>query len=67
MKNRSHGFGQKLRQIFRSVVRESNYRHEQRQSGSDLLNNSLTAFNFRPAIMLEFPGQRVARSSGYWQ
>jgi hypothetical protein len=67
MKNRSLSFAQKLRQILQSVVRESNYRHEKRQSGSDLLSNSLTAFNFRQPIMLEFPSERLAQGSGYWQ
>jgi len=59
MKSRSHGLAQKLRRILRSVVRESNYRHKKRQSGSDLLINSLTAFNFhRP---LEFPRELLSR------
>ena len=61
MKTPSHGFAQKLRRILQSVVRESNYRH------NPLLINSLTAFNFRPPILLEFPGERLARTSGYWQ
>jgi hypothetical protein len=61
MKNRSLSFAQELRQILRSVVRESNYRHD------PLLINTLAAFNFRPSIMLEFPGERLARRSGYWQ
>ena len=59
MKTPSHGFAQKLRRILRSVVRESNYRRKKRQSGSDLLINSLAAFNFhRP---LEFPGELLSR------
>jgi hypothetical protein len=61
MKTPSHGFAQKLRRILRSVVRESNYRHD------PLLINSLTAFNFRRSLMLEFPGERLARASGYFQ
>jgi hypothetical protein len=56
MKTPSHGFAQKLRRIFRSVVRESNYRHD------PLLINSLTAFNFRPPFILEFPGERITRT-----
>ena len=59
MKTPGHGFAQKLRRILRSVVRKSNYRHEKRQSGSDLLINSLAAFNFgRP---LAFPGELLSR------
>jgi hypothetical protein len=61
MKNRSHGFAQKLLRTLRSVVRESNYRHD------PLLINSLAAFNFRAPLMLEFPGERLARASGYFQ
>jgi len=45
----------KLRRILRPVVRESAYRHD------PLLINSLAAFNFRPPILLEFPGERLAR------
>ena len=52
---------QKLRKGLRSVVRESNYRHD------PLLINSLAAFNFRESLMLEFPGERLARASGYFQ
>jgi len=51
----------KLRRILRSVVRESNYRHD------PLLINSLAAFNFRPPIILEFPGEQLARMSGFSQ
>jgi hypothetical protein len=47
----------KLRRILRPVVRESTYRHD------PLLINSLAAFNFRPPIMLQFPGQRLARAA----
>jgi len=61
MKNRSHGFAQKLRRI----LRKSNYRHKKRQSGSDLLINSLAAFNFQRRLKLEFPGQRLDRAGGY--
>jgi hypothetical protein len=67
MKTPSHGFAQKLRRILRSVVRESNYRHEKRLSGSDLLINSLAAFNFRPPLILEFPSEQLARMSGFSQ
>jgi hypothetical protein len=45
----------KLRRILRPVVRQSTYRH------NPLLINSLAAFNFRPPILLEFPGERLAR------
>jgi len=54
-------FVQKLRRILRSVVRESNDRH------NPLLINSLTAFNFRRLIMLEFPGEKFARSRAFSQ
>lgn len=56
MKTPNHGFTQQLRRILRSVVRESNYRHD------PLLTNSLAEFNFRPPILLEFPGERLART-----
>jgi hypothetical protein len=59
MKTPSHGFAQKLRRILRSVVRESNYRHD------PLLINSLAAFNFRPPVILEFSGERLASASGF--
>ena len=65
MKTPGYGFAQRLRRILRSVVRESNYRHEKCLSGSDLLINSLAAFNFRPP--LEFPGEQLARMSGFSQ
>ena len=52
---KAHAFVQKLRRILRPVVRESNYRHD------PLLINSLAAFNFRPPIMLEFPGELLSR------
>jgi hypothetical protein len=61
MKTPSHGFAQKLRRILRSVVRESNYRHD------PLLINSLAAFNFRPPLIIEFPGKQLARMSGFSQ
>jgi hypothetical protein len=61
MKKYHLSFIQKLRRILRSVVRESNYKH------NPLLINSLAAFNFRRSIMLEFPGERLARASGYFQ
>jgi hypothetical protein len=57
MKNHRFGFTQELRRILRSVVRESNYRH------NPLLINSLAAFNFRPP--LEFPGEKLARSGAF--
>ncbi len=57
MKTPSHGFAQKLRRILRSVVRESNDRH------NPLLTNSLAAFNFR--LPLEFPGEKLARSGAF--
>jgi hypothetical protein len=49
-------FAEKLRHILRPVVRGSSYRHD------TLLISSLAAFNFRPPIMLEFPGERLVRS-----
>jgi hypothetical protein len=52
-------FLQKLRRILRSVVRESNYQH------NPLLINSLTAFNFRPPMMLEFPGEPLAHRRAF--
>ena len=57
MKTPSHGFIKKLRRILRSVVRESNDRH------NPLLINSLAAFNFR--LPLEFPGETLARSGAF--
>ena len=61
MKNHGFGFIQKLRRILRSVVRESNYRH------NPLLINSLAAFNFRQRLILELPGEQLARMSGFSQ
>jgi hypothetical protein len=51
----------KLRRISRPVVRQSTYRH------NPLLINSLAAFNFRPPIRLQFPGEKLARSSAFSQ
>jgi hypothetical protein len=44
-----------LRRILRPVVRESVYKH------NPLLINSLAAFNFRPPILFEFPGESPRR------
>jgi hypothetical protein len=52
-------FVQKLRRILRSVVRESNNRHD------PLLINSLAAFNFRRRLMLEFPGKKLADAGAF--
>jgi len=49
MKTLSHDLAPKLRRILRSVVRESDNRHD------PLLINSLAAFNFRPPLI--FPNQ----------
>ena len=51
----------KLRRSLRPVVRESTHRHD------PLLINSLAAFNFRPPIRLEFPGESVARTPRFSQ
>ncbi len=59
MKTPSHDFAQKLRQILRSVVRESNNRHD------PLLINSLAAFNFRPSLI--FPDRELAGSGSFSQ
>ena len=48
----------KLRRILRPV---STYKHD------PLLINTLAAFNFRPPIRLEFPGQRLARTPRFSQ
>ncbi len=61
MKTPSYGFAQKLRRILRSVVRESAYKH------NPLLINRLAAFNFRPPLILEFPGERLARATSFSQ
>ena len=45
----------KLRRILRPVVWESTYRHD------PLLINSLAAFNFRPPLRLQFPGELLSR------
>ncbi len=58
---KAHVFVQKLRRILRSVVSESNHRHD------PLLINSLTAFNFRPPLSLEFPGEQLARTPRFSQ
>jgi hypothetical protein len=57
MKNSKLTFVQKLRRI--SVVKGSAYRHD------PLLINRLAAFNFRPPMMLEFPGERLARRGAF--
>ena len=54
-------FDQKLRRILRPIVRESTYRHD------PLLINSLAAFNFRPPLRLQFPGERLARTPRFAQ
>jgi len=51
----------KFRRILRPVVRESTYKHD------PLLINTLAAFNFRPPIRLEFPGERLARTPRFSQ
>jgi hypothetical protein len=61
MENHRISLTQKLRRMLRSIVRRSNHRHD------PLLINSLTAFNFRPPIMLEFPGERLARRGAFSQ
>jgi hypothetical protein len=63
MKTPSHDFARKLLRILRSVVRESKNRHKRGQSGSDLLINSLAAFNFRPPLI--FPNQELVRSGAF--
>jgi len=50
-----------LRRSLRSVVRESVYKHD------PLLIDSLAVFNFRPPIMLEFPGEQLRRRGAAWQ
>ncbi len=50
---KAHAFVHKLRRILRAVVKDSAYRHD------PLLINSLAAFNFRPPIRLELPGERL--------
>jgi hypothetical protein len=52
---------QKLHRILRPVVRESAYQHD------PFLINRLAAFNFRRRLMLEFPGDPLARVNGFWQ
>jgi len=58
---KAHAFVQKFRRILRPVVWESAYRHD------PLLINSLAAFNFRPPIILEFPGEQLARTPRFSQ
>jgi len=52
---------QKLRRILRSVVTGSTNKHD------PLLINSLAVFNFRPQIMLEFPGKQLRRRGASWR
>jgi hypothetical protein len=61
MKTPSHGFAQKLRRTLHLFVRQSSYQH------NPLLISSLAAFNFRPPLMLEFPGERLARTASFSQ
>jgi hypothetical protein len=61
MKNYPISFAQKLHRILRSVVRVTAHKHD------PLLINSLTAFNFRPPIVLEFPGERLGRRGAFSQ
>jgi hypothetical protein len=58
---KAHAFVQEFRRILRPVVRESTYRYD------PLLINSLAAFNFRRPLMLEFPGERLARTPRFSQ
>jgi hypothetical protein len=57
---KAHVF-KKLRRILRPVVRKPTYRHD------PLLIDSLAAFNFRPPIILEFPGEQLARTPRFSQ
>jgi hypothetical protein len=59
MKRHHLGFAQKLRRFLRSIVGRSAYKHD------PLLIYSLVAFNFRPPIILEFPGERLARTTDF--
>ena len=52
---RKQSLAQKFRKVLLPVVRGASYKHD------PLLINSLAAFNFRPAMMLEFPGERLVR------
>jgi hypothetical protein len=56
MKTHRTGFVQKLRRILRPAYRNN-----------PLLINSLVAFNFRPPIIIEFPGERLARTTSFSQ
>jgi hypothetical protein len=51
----------KWRRILRPVAGKSAYRHD------PLLINSMAAFNFRPPIMLRFPGEKLARATTFAQ
>jgi hypothetical protein len=51
----------KLRGILRPLVRESTYKLD------PLLINALAAFNFRPPVRLEFPGEPLTRSRRFSQ
>ncbi len=48
-------FGLQLRRIVQPFVRPSSYRH------NPLLINSLVRFNFRPPLILEFPGEQLEK------
>jgi hypothetical protein len=61
MKTLSRVFGQRLCRIVPSIVRESSSRHD------PLLINRLAAFNFRPLLLLDFPGERTARTTNVSQ
>ena len=47
--------------IYETGSQESTYRHD------PLLINTLAAFNFRPPIRLEYPGERLARTPQVWR
>ena len=53
--------GQKLRHILRPVVNQPVYKHD------PLLIHSLAEFNFRPPIILKFPGDRLVRTTSFSQ
>jgi len=59
MKKRCLSLFHQLRRTLRLFVRQSPYQHD------PLLINSLAAFNFRPPLILEFPGEQLARMSGF--
>jgi len=52
---KKYALGQTLRRIFRSLVRHTAYQH------NPLLINSLAEFNFRPPLLLEFPGEQLSK------